>query len=137
MSVDGGVSELGQYQVVTLNRGARDGIEVGHVLASYHRGETIGRAGRSAGDFYSGTSRWLTGLDIRRNPVVPEPPATAATATVDGKVVATADSASGPIKLPDERNGLVFVFRVFDKLSYALVMRASRPIYVGDVVQTP
>src|SRR5690349_12846939 len=32
MAVDGGVSELGQFQVVALNRGARDGIEVGHVL---------------------------------------------------------------------------------------------------------
>jgi len=26
---------------------------------------------------------------------------------------------------------------VFDKLSYALVMRSTSPIYVGDVVQTP
>jgi hypothetical protein len=39
--------------------------------------------------------------------------------------------------IPEERNGLVFVFRVFDKLSYALVMRSTRPIYVGDIVATP
>jgi len=41
------------------------------------------------------------------------------------------------VKLPDERTGLIFVFRVFDKLSYALVMRSTRPIYIGDVVRTP
>jgi hypothetical protein len=29
------------------------------------------------------------------------------------------------------------VFRVFEKMSYALVVRSTRPIYVGDVVQTP
>src|SRR5258706_3300966 len=39
MSVDGGVSELGQFQIITINRGARDGVEVGHVLASYRRGQ--------------------------------------------------------------------------------------------------
>jgi hypothetical protein len=40
-------------------------------------------------------------------------------------------------KLPDERYGLVFVFRVFDRVSYALVMSASRAVQVGDVVTTP
>lgn len=39
--------------------------------------------------------------------------------------------------LPDARNGLVFVFRVFDRVSYALVMSARRPISVGDTVHTP
>jgi hypothetical protein len=37
-----------------------------------------------------------------------------------------------PFQLPDERSGLVFVFRVFDRISYALVMDARRPITVGD-----
>ena len=45
------------------------------------------------------------------------------------KVVAT--------KLPDERYGLVFVFRTFDRVSYALVMSASRPVLIDDVVTTP
>lgn len=41
------------------------------------------------------------------------------------------------IRLPDERYGLLFVFRVFDRVSYALVMESSRSVYPGDVVQTP
>jgi len=40
-------------------------------------------------------------------------------------------------KLPDERYGLVFVFRSFDRVSYALVMSASRTVRLGDVVTTP
>jgi hypothetical protein len=41
------------------------------------------------------------------------------------------------IKLPEERYGLVFVFRVFERVSYALVMDANRPVTLADVVQTP
>ena len=41
------------------------------------------------------------------------------------------------MKVPDERYGLVFVFRVFDRVSYALVMDVSRPVNALDVVQTP
>jgi hypothetical protein len=40
-------------------------------------------------------------------------------------------------KLPDERYGLVFVFRTFDRVSYALVMSASRTVQLGDVVLSP
>ncbi|MDX1444030.1 MAG: hypothetical protein R3270_09715, partial [Gammaproteobacteria bacterium] len=36
-----GVSNIGQYQIVTLNRGARDGLEAGHVLDIYQRGKEI------------------------------------------------------------------------------------------------
>jgi len=41
------------------------------------------------------------------------------------------------IELPDERSGLVFLFRVFDRVSYALVMDAERPVSPLDVVRTP
>lgn len=41
------------------------------------------------------------------------------------------------IELPDEPVGLVMVFKTFAKLSYALVMQASQPIHIEDVVRTP
>ena len=111
MSVEGGVSELGQFQVVTLNRGSRDGLEVGHVLAVYRRGQVV-----SGGRVISEIPSRSTGLPVQPTPI---------NVTGDG------------LKLPDERTGLMFVFRVFEKMSYGMVMRASRPIYVGDIVQTP
>lgn len=41
------------------------------------------------------------------------------------------------IKLPDERYGLVFVFRVFDRVSYAIVMHVTKSVRPLDVVQNP
>lgn len=40
-------------------------------------------------------------------------------------------------KLPDSRNGLLYIFRVYDRISYALVMNAVQPLGVGDTVRTP
>lgn len=40
-------------------------------------------------------------------------------------------------QLPDKRNGLLYVFRVYDRISYALVMNAVQPVSVGDTVHTP
>ncbi|MGI9304367.1 MAG: LysM peptidoglycan-binding domain-containing protein [Gammaproteobacteria bacterium] len=41
------------------------------------------------------------------------------------------------VTLPDERTGVMMVFRPFEKVSYALIMEATRPIHRGDVVRTP
>jgi hypothetical protein len=41
------------------------------------------------------------------------------------------------VEVPGDRYGLVFVFRVFDRASYALVMQASAPVRALDHVQTP
>ena len=38
ISVFGGVTQVGQFDVVVINRGEREGIEIGHVLAIYRRG---------------------------------------------------------------------------------------------------
>jgi len=42
-----------------------------------------------------------------------------------------------PIALPEQRYGLVLVFRVFDKMAYGLVMSATRPVHVLDAVRNP
>jgi hypothetical protein len=41
ISVVGGVSQIGQYQVVVINRGAEDGLVVGDVLTVYQAGEKV------------------------------------------------------------------------------------------------
>jgi hypothetical protein len=91
----GKVGEAGPQQVITLNRGRSDGVEVGHVFALYRPGPLIADASARTGG----------------------KPAT--------------------FKLPDERYGLAFVFRIYDRVSYALVMRISKPVNPLDVVQTP
>jgi nucleoid-associated protein YgaU len=87
----GKVGEAGPQSIISINKGARDGLEVGHVLALYSLGGSV--------------------RDVSR--------------------------ARGTIKLPDERAGLAFVFRVFNRVSYALVMNITRPVSPLDVVQTP
>src|SRR4051812_12223928 len=91
----GQVGEAGPQSIISINRGARDGIEIGHVLALYSLGGSV--------------------RDVSK-----------------GKEAQDAN-----IKLPDERAGLAFVFRVFNRVSYALVMKVSRPIAPLDVVQNP
>ena len=41
------------------------------------------------------------------------------------------------IKLPDERNGMLFVFRVFDRMSYALILSAQTPVRPRDHFTQP
>ena len=91
ISVNGGVTEVAAGSVVAFNKGKRDGLEIGHVLAVYRKSEAV-----------------LP--DKGRRELV---------------------------ALPDERIGLVFVFRVFDKVSYALITQSSQPVLVLDAVQTP
>lgn len=43
----------------------------------------------------------------------------------------------GSVKLPDERAGEIMVFRVFERVSYALVMSATKAMHVHDVVSNP
>ncbi|MBK6632253.1 MAG: LysM peptidoglycan-binding domain-containing protein [Betaproteobacteria bacterium] len=99
-AIYGGVRETGRHSIVTLNRGSRDGVEVGHVLALYRNsGESIVREGEFGQNRES------------------------------GEIIT--------VKKPPERYGLVFVFRVFNRISYALVMDVSRPVVVTDFVRTP
>jgi hypothetical protein len=141
MSVEDGVSELGQFQVITINRGARDGLEVGHVLASYHRGKWVTSSGQLL-DEPGVASSWHMGSwwariagETKPVPVVPDSPG--ATRYSADTATSGATLQGSAVRLPDERNGLVIVFRVFEKMSYGLVVKATKPIYVGDVLQTP
>lgn len=43
----------------------------------------------------------------------------------------------GQVKLPDERVGLMMVFRTFDRVSYGLIMNTTGSIYTLDAVHTP
>jgi hypothetical protein len=47
------------------------------------------------------------------------------------------EKAKPGLKLPNERNGLMMVFRTFDKLSYALVLQISDGVKVGDRFNSP
>ncbi|HUQ28053.1 MAG TPA: LysM peptidoglycan-binding domain-containing protein [Usitatibacter sp.] len=142
MSVEEGVSELGQFQVITINRGSREGLEIGHVLASYRRGAFVTASGqmRSEGPTVASVGSWFSSLKWWNNaetkPVSPVPD-TSRPADNRDTSQAGATLAGSSLRLPDERTGLVIVFRVFQKMSYGLVVKATKPIYVGDVLQTP
>jgi hypothetical protein len=47
------------------------------------------------------------------------------------------DPERADMKLPDERNGLLMVFRPFDKLSYGLVLEITRGVKIGDRLRNP
>ena len=118
VSVEYGVSETAQYSIIAINRGKQDGLEVGHVLLTYRTGEVVSTVDDGISSFHK---------DTKPNYVVP-----------DGVVAGNSGGKSGTsVKLPNERNGLVFVFRVFDRMSYALVMQSLRPIHISDIVETP
>ena len=56
----------------------------------------------------------------------------------DGQVVTdTTDPRRTKIKLPDERHGILFVFRVFDRMSYALILSVKEPVSAGDRFSQP
>jgi hypothetical protein len=91
VSIYGGVTHAGQNQIITINRGKEDGIDLGTVLR-------LSRFGQ----------------------IVPDP--------TDNKK---------PVKLPDEEYGTVFMFRVFDRISYGLIMQVTDAVQVGDVAKSP
>jgi hypothetical protein len=90
ISVDGGVTQIGQFDVVAINRGEREGLEPGNVLAVLKSGNLV------------------------RDPVTNE-----------------------TIELPSERAGLMMVFQTYEKMSYGLMLQATRPLSLGDKVTNP
>lgn len=53
------------------------------------------------------------------------------------RLVDKTDSNRPMLKLPDERNGLLMVFRTFERVSYALVLEITSPVRVGDRLISP
>jgi len=103
------------------------------VLAAYRAGELV-TLEKNGG--YSGKDPKPNSVPVA---AYGSPVAGTANAYMAGAAVSPAASTQNPgqLKLPDERNGLLFVFRVFDRLSYALVMQSTGVIRINDVVQTP
>jgi len=54
-----------------------------------------------------------------------------------GDTLGIGSSFAPKVRLPDERTGTMLVFKVFDRVSYALVVGASGTIHVQDVVHNP
>lgn len=122
--------ETGKYFVVALSKGAKDGLEVGHVLALY-RSQNAARYNLRTSPLFG--REGLTGNDERRvfyeERLTPrDGPLYAKGTTINDAELAT---------LPDERYGLVMIFRTFDRASFALVMESNRPVSILDVVTTP
>jgi len=92
IAVFDGVSQIAEHNVVMIDRGQQDGVEVGHVLQIDDAGEVIRDVVLGGGE---------------------------------------------EITLPDEEAGALMVFRVFERVSYGLVMQSKRVIHRGDVVHTP
>jgi len=90
MSVEGAVSTGGMLDVISINLGERDGIEIGNMMAIFQKGAIIKDR-------------------------------------VQG----------GSVTLPPEKAGLVMVFRTFEKMSFALILRANLPISIKDIVRNP
>jgi hypothetical protein len=133
LSVRGSVADISQYSIVSINRGSRDGVEVGHVLASVRRGDQMVRETRTTlfSDLFGFGPK-----TVEVKPVSPVPDTVIAGADPkEPQLIAVRGDER--VVLPDERSGLVFIFRTFEKVSYGMVLKSVRPISVGDVVQTP
>lgn len=130
MTTYGNLGETGPQGIVALSKGSQDGLEVGHVLAIYRsqstsryearRSPLYGEQGFSMDN--SPRTYYSEELTPRDAPVYTR-----------GKPITEADFA----RLPDERYGLVMVFRTFDRTAFGLVMQSSRPVAVNDLVTNP
>ena len=45
--------------------------------------------------------------------------------------------ANALLVVPEERTGLMFVFRTFDRVSYAILLNTADPVMVGDRIRQP
>ena len=130
ISTYGGLWETGPLSIVTLSKGTRDGLEVGHVLALFRDQRSARYAERTEPLF----GRQGPSGDDKRIPYYPaDLPARGSPLFKGAPPVRESDFA----QLPAERYGLVMIFRAFDRASFGLVMQASRPVAVSDIISNP
>lgn len=129
ISAYGGLQETGPLSIVALSKGSQDGVQVGNVLA-IARSQTTARYNQRTEPLYGRTG--ITGSDAPRT-YYSEPLPSRDTLTARGEAV----SRDSIAKLPDDRYGLLMVFRTFDRASFALVMEANRPVSISDFVTNP
>jgi hypothetical protein len=156
ISAYSGLDEVASLSIVALNKGARDGLEAGHVLAIYRDLNTSTNRLRES-PLYSRTGF----IHDAKNPhtkYVNEPLATRGSplygrvgpfgfqfpyrsSQSDLTLVFGAETLKAgnlpSLPLPDERYGLLMIFRVFDRASYALIMNSDRPVNVLDIATNP
>jgi len=103
-------TEAGRGSIVTLDKGARNGLDVGAVLAIY---------------------RVIPPIEDPRPSKEPEQ------IDPNGGEPTRFFTPVRLLHVPDERSGLLFVFRVFDRVSYAILLNQTDPVFVGDYVRNP
>ncbi len=145
ISAYGGLTDSGRYQTVVLNRGSRDGLEPGHVLAIYREGQAV-QLTRDEKDKMTwaneksgvpGGGAWLYN-DVRclkESSKVTYDQVAEARQTFRATCLSANDDRS--VKLPDARSGLLMVYRVFDRVAYALIMQSDGPVYLLDTARNP
>lgn len=130
ISTYSGLRETGTSGIVALSKGSKDGLEVGHVLAIY-RSQSGSRYEMRSSPMYGREGLTVSNaprayyaeqLNTRNGPMYSQ-----------GQRVSPEETAN----LPDERYGLVMIFRTFDRAAFGLIMQASRPVALNDVVTNP
>lgn len=129
ISAYGSLQETGPLSIVALSKGSKDGLAVGTVLA-IERSQTTARYNLRTEPLFGRSG--ITGSSTPRV-YYTEPLPSRDKILARGEAV-TRDNIS---KLPNDRYGLVMVFRTFDRASFALVMEASRQVAVTDYVTNP
>jgi hypothetical protein len=101
--------EAARGGIVTLDKGTVDGVEVGHVLAVY-----------------------------RVVPPIEDPrPSKQQTVILRFLDFTTPFTPREYIQAADERTGLVFVFRTFDRVSFGVLLNTIDTVRAGDYARTP
>jgi hypothetical protein len=141
LKIYGGLAEAGPESIVSINRGSQDGVEVGHVLAISRYGRIIKDPEPTKVDKEKAAK-----AEADAKPKLKELNFDVSSGE-DGKPIVNFEKKKnesttlalepGYVKLPDERVGLMMVFRVFDRISYGLVMQANEPINTLDSIHNP